>query len=86
MVVLRSVERGTVQETIANTRAGTVMVRRRARLAPPVGGQVAVLNVREGDTVKKGQLLLQLWNDDVHAELALSRSEHQQAIAQAEDW
>lgn len=85
MVVLHAVERGTVQETIANTRAGTVMVRRRARLAPSLGGQVAVLNVREGDTVKKGQLLLQLWNDDVHAELALAKSEHQQAIAQAED-
>ncbi len=85
MVVLHAVERGTVRETIANTRAGTVMVRRRARLAPPLGGQVAVLNVREGDTVKEGQLLLQLWNDDVHAELALAKSEHMQAIAQAED-
>ena len=85
LVTLQPVQRGPVRDTVANTRAGTVRVRRRARLAPSVGGQVAVLNVREGDRVKEGQVLLQLWNDDVQAELALAESEFEQAVARVED-
>jgi HlyD family secretion protein len=40
-VVLADVELGTVESTIANTRAGTITACRRARLAPRSGGQTA---------------------------------------------
>lgn len=63
------VERGAVESTVANTRAGTVHACRRAHLAPSVGGTVARLLIREGDEVTANQLLLELWNQDLVAEL-----------------
>jgi len=48
---------------------------RRAKLSPSVGGQIAALNVREGDKVKAGDVLLELWNKDLKAKLDLARSE-----------
>ena len=72
-VVLASVELGTVESTISNTRAGTITACRRARLAPRTGGQIAKLSVKEGDRVTKGQVLLELWNADLDAELRLAQ-------------
>lgn len=60
VVSVASVERGDVEETVTNTRAGTVMARQRASLSPQFGGRVVELPVSEGDTVKAGQLLLGL--------------------------
>ncbi len=76
-----SVAPGLVESTVANTRAGTVKARHRAKLAPAIGGQIATLDVRKGDPVHKGQILLSLWNDDIRAQLQLSREET--AAAQA---
>jgi HlyD family secretion protein len=84
-VVVARVQTGLVEATVANTRAGTVKACRRARLAPPQGGQVAELLVRKGDRVKEGQLLLRLWNDDLAAQVALARSEAQAASARADE-
>ena len=64
--------RGTVAETVTNTRAGTVKACQRAKLAPPGGGQIARLPVKKGDHVQAGQVLLELWNDDIRAELAVT--------------
>ena len=58
---------GRVETTVANTRAGSVAACRRAKLAPPAGGRIEKLNVREGDRVRAGQVLLTLWNDDLAA-------------------
>ncbi len=77
------VERGDVTATVANTRAGSVKACRRARLAPTIGGQIASRVVNEGDAVKTDQLLLELWNDDLQAQLALANSESDAAAAQA---
>ena len=74
-VTVAEVERGTVETTVANTRAGTVTACRRARLSPSTGGQIARLPVREGDAVERGQLLLELWNDDLAAELQFAERE-----------
>jgi len=82
-VVVAAVERGEVEETVSNTRAGTVKACRRANLSPSTGGQIAYLGVREGDAVKQGQLLVELWNEDVKAEVALAESELQSADAKA---
>jgi HlyD family secretion protein len=66
---------GRVEATVANTRAGSVAACRRAKLAPPLGGRIEKLTVREGDRVKQGQLLLQLWNDDLAAREAVAREQ-----------
>jgi len=72
---------GRVENTVANTRAGSVMPCRRAKLAPPTGGRIERLNVTEGDRVRPGQVLLTLWNDDLTARERLSREQMQTAKA-----
>lgn len=74
-VLITSVESGDVQRTVTNTRAGTLKACRRAGLSPSIGGQIASLPVKEGDVVKKGQVLLEMWNDDLNAQLRLAKSE-----------
>ncbi len=82
-VQVKPVELGDVEQTIANTRAGTVKACRRAKLSPGVGGQIATLDIKEGDTVKAGALLLELWNKDLRAEIALNESEAKATLANA---
>lgn len=84
-VSLVTVERGPVERTVTNTRAGTLMACRRARLAPAIGGQIANLPVREGDRVELGQLLFEIWNDDLRAQETLASSEHRASQARAEE-
>lgn len=84
-VVLAPVERGEVQETVSNTRAGTVKACRRAHLSPATGGQVARLSVREGDQVKNGQVLMVIWNDDLEARVKLAASEELAASARIQE-
>ncbi len=82
-VRVEAVARGPVEAVVANTRAGTVMACRRARLAPGTGGQIANLAVHEGDRVKAGQLLLELWNKDLRARVSLAEREAEAADARA---
>ncbi len=74
-VVVKPVVSGTIEKTVANTRAGTVKACRRAKLSPSVGGQIAELPIHEGDQVKAGDLLLEIWNEDLKAQLVLSERE-----------
>ncbi len=71
-IVAREIDRGTVEASIANTRAGTVEACQRTKLSTIIGGRIEVLDVKEGDRVKKGQLLMKLWNDDQQAQSALA--------------
>ncbi|MBU0594108.1 MAG: efflux RND transporter periplasmic adaptor subunit [Pseudomonadota bacterium] len=80
-VMVSQVGRGTVEATVANTRAGTVKACRRARLAPPAGGQIARLLVHEGERVSAGQVLLELWHDDLAAQEKLAREQLNSAQA-----
>ncbi len=82
-IVIRPVETGQVDKIVANTRAGTVEACRRAKLSPSIGGQIAKLPVKEGDSVSAGQLLLELWNDDLVAQTALAQSEVTSAESRA---
>ena len=77
--------RGPVAETVTNTRAGTIKACQRARLAPPSGGQIARLPVKKGDRVQAGQVLLELWNDDIRAELSLAERDAVASHARAEE-
>jgi len=80
VVVLKSVDRGNVESTVVNTRAGTVEACQRTKLSTIMGGRIEFLGVKEGDRVKKGQLLMKLWNDDQKAQQTLA--EAQRATAQ----
>ena len=82
-IVVKPVDRGIVERTVANTRAGTVKACRRAKLSPSVGGQIAKLSIREGDMVKEGDLLLEIWNQDLVAEVQLAQREAEAARARA---
>ena len=74
-VLLTEVATGTVEATLANTRAGTVEACQRTKLSTIVGGRIEYLGVKEGDKVKQGQLLLKLWNDDQQANSALAAAQ-----------
>jgi len=83
-VVLAEVQTGRVESTVTNTRAGTVKACRRARMSPPSGGQINKLPVSEGEQVQRGQILLELWNDDLTAQVKLARNEAAAVTASAE--
>ncbi|MDZ4141754.1 MAG: efflux RND transporter periplasmic adaptor subunit [Methylotenera sp.] len=74
-VALVEVMRGKVESSVANTRAGSVEACLRTRLSPISGGRIAYLGIKKGDHVKKGQVLLQLWNDDQQAQSNLAQTQ-----------
>ena len=75
------VDRGTVEQTITNTRAGTVKAHRRARLSPEIGGNAIRIPYRESDAVEKGDLLLQIDDSLQRARLALAERDLRTAAA-----
>ena len=74
-------ERGRVEETVSNSKAGTVTARRRAKISPAIGGQVSYLGARKGATVKTGDILLRIADQDLRANLDLARGEVRTAEA-----
>ncbi len=74
-VLVVAVGRGLVEATVANTRAGTVDACLRTRLSTISGGRIELMAVKEGDRVRKGQLLMRLWSDDQQAEQAFARAQ-----------
>ncbi|HQR60816.1 MAG TPA: efflux RND transporter periplasmic adaptor subunit [Methylophilaceae bacterium] len=78
-VVLVEVGRGTVEASVSNTRAGTVEACQHTRLSPITGGRIAYMGVKKGDHVKKGQVLIRLWNDDQQAQSGLAQTQVESA-------
>jgi len=77
-------EINTVEQTVSNTRAGTIDACRRSKMSPAMGGQIATLAVEEGDMVEKDQILLELWNKETKARVkAAERSADQTCIISA---
>ncbi len=74
-VTLHEVGRGTVEATLANTRAGEIEACQRTKLATIVGGRIEFLGVKEGDRVEAGQVLMRLWNGDLDARLEVNRAQ-----------
>ena len=66
---------GLVEASVANTRSGTVKACQRSRLSLPLGGQVSVLYVAQGDKVEAGAPLMELWNEDIRATLATAEAQ-----------
>ncbi len=83
-VKLHTVDIGTVKSTVSNTRVGTVKACRRAYLAPATGGQVAKLAVKEGSQVRQGQVLMEVWNKDLRAQIDLANADAQSSQAKAD--
>jgi HlyD family secretion protein len=77
-----AVEKGRVEETVTNSRAGTVKARRRAKLAPETGGKVLSLPHRRGARVRKGELLLRVDDELQRARLVLAEGEEKTVRAQ----
>ncbi len=80
-----AVERGVVEQTVTNTRAGTVKVRLRAELSPQVGGLVVAIPHREGESVEAGDVVVELDDRAQSAELASARTTVEAARAQADE-
>lgn len=85
VVQVESVTRGTVEEVVTNTRAGTVKARLRSRLSPQIGGRVVALPHREGEHVDQGALLVRLDDDIARSQLELARHDVHTTEAQAEE-
>jgi HlyD family secretion protein len=80
-----AVETGLVEETVTNSKAGTVRVRKRANLSTEIGGRVVYLGVKEGDRVQEGQLLLRLDPTEQEASVKLSKRAAEAADAAAKE-
>jgi HlyD family secretion protein len=76
-----TVERGRVEATLTNSKAGTVTARRRAKLSAGTSGIVIDLAVRRGDRVAKGTPLLRLDDATQQAQLALAQRALDVAVA-----
>lgn len=63
--------RGTVEVTVSGT--GTLEAGQRANITAEVSGTVVAVNFAEGDTVRKGQTLIELRNDDLVAQVEQAR-------------
>ncbi len=88
-VTVHKVESGRVEDSVVNSRAGTVQSRLRSEISPGIAGLVVEIPARKGARVKKGDILLRL-NDREHkaqVELAQRALEAARALleqAQAE--
>jgi HlyD family secretion protein len=65
---------GRVEETVTNSKAGTVKSRRRATLSAEVGGRVRDLPARKGARVHRGDVLLKIADDDTRAQVLVQES------------
>jgi HlyD family secretion protein len=65
-------ERGRVESTVTNTKAGTVRARRRAQLSSEVGGRIVEIAHREGDRVETDAPLVALNDATQRAQLRLA--------------
>jgi HlyD family secretion protein len=84
-VTIATIDRGRVERSVANTRAGTVNACRRAKLAPPSGGQIVALPVKEGQRVRAGQVLLEVWNEDTMAQARVAGEQVRSASLRVEE-
>ncbi len=79
LVQAQKLDHGSVEMTVSNTRAGEVQACQRTKLSTILGGRIEFLGVKEGDRVKKGQRLMQLWNEDQLAEISVAQAQAQSA-------
>lgn len=73
-VTVFRVARGRVEETVTNSKAGTVKSRRRATLSSEVGGRVQELPAHKGARVQRGDVLMRIADADYRAQVSVQES------------
>jgi HlyD family secretion protein len=66
------VGKGRVEQTVTNSKAGTVKTRHRAKLSPEIGGRVIELPARKGEQVRSRSVLLRIEDTPYRAEVTLA--------------
>lgn len=83
-VAVQRVEVGRVEDTVVNSRAGTVQSRRRSSISPGIPGLVVEIPARKGARVQQGDVLLRLSDHEHRAQTELAQRALEAARAQAE--
>ncbi|THF57704.1 efflux RND transporter periplasmic adaptor subunit [Pseudothauera rhizosphaerae] len=84
-VATRAVDRGRVEASVSNTRAGEVEACQRTRLSTILGGRIEYLGVDEGDRVEAGQVLMRLWHQDLSARVQVAETQLATARSRARE-
>jgi HlyD family secretion protein len=84
-VSVYTVDRGRVEDTVVNSRAGTVESRLRAKMSPSLAGRVTAIPVKKGTRVKRGQVLLQLDDSEYRAQVTLAARSRDATAAAAKE-
>ncbi len=84
-VTVAVVERGRVESTVVNSKAGTVKSRYRSDMSPGVSGLVAEIPARKGQRVAAGQVLLRLDDREQRAQVELAARALEAARAGGEE-
>jgi len=71
-VAVAVVEKGLVEDTVVNSRAGTVKSRLRAAMSPAIPGLVVEVAARKGMRVREGDVLLRLDRSEHEAQVRLA--------------
>ena len=61
--------RGRVEETVTNSKVGTVRTRHRARISPEIGGRVLTVEARKGARVAAGDVLVRIDDTSYRAQV-----------------
>jgi HlyD family secretion protein len=72
-VTVQRVEIGRVEDSVVNSRAGTVQSRRRSKMSPGLAGLVVEIPARKGARVKQGEVLLKLDDREHKAQAQLAQ-------------
>jgi HlyD family secretion protein len=83
-VTVYRVDTGQVEDTVVNSRAGTVQSRRRAGMSPGIPGLVTRIAVEKGSRVRRGDVLLELDDSEHRARVDLAERSLEVAKAGAE--
>ena len=73
-VTIYRVGKGRVEDTVVNSRAGTIKSRLRAGMSPGIAGLVREIPAKKGSRVKQGDVLLQLDDSEYRAQVELTQS------------
>ncbi len=65
---------GRVEDSVTNSKAGTIKARRRATLSSEIGGRVVELPARKGLAVKRGDVLMRVADMDYRAQVEVAQS------------
>lgn len=75
---------GRVEDTVVNSRAGTVQSRRRSSISPGIPGLVVEIPARKGARVKQGDVLLRMDDREHRAQVQLAQRALEAARAMSE--